>query len=469
MRGQRRGGAHLLLVLFLVAGVLLSGCARGEPTEGASREAGGATGGDRPPRVILFGIDGADWAVINPLISKGRLPNLEKMVREGSSGTLLSMEPSASPSLWTTIATGVGPDRHGIRNFVVPVGGSASGQAPAAEEAAWGGTPVKPVTSTMRQAPAFWNILGKYEKRVGVVGWLVTWPAEPVNGFIVSTYLPYVYNWSTGRPLKGTLVEGIPHQTFPEGLVDEVAPYKVRPEDIDVGTISRYYDPSAVERLPPADQECVTGFRWSLACDETYRRIGRHLFARYPVDLFAVYFGGVDVASHRFWKFAHPDAMDYGVRPQDAPILAGVIDAYYQHVDEALGEYLADLGPADTIVVLSDHGFHAVWDPRRPDTSGHHRLEGMIALRGRGIVAGKRLPDARLVDVLPTVLRLLDLPVARSLEGRAITEALDDTFLTAHPERHVDDYGLEATAPGPLASDVDDNVLERLRSLGYIR
>lgn len=445
---------------------LLFACARGES---ARVPEAGTTGSDadrRTSRVVLFGIDGADWAVINPLIEAGRLPNIARVVRDGASGTLLSMEPSASPSLWTTIATGVSPDRHGIHNFVVPAGAAGGG---ATAPAAWGGAAVKPVTSTMRQAPAFWNILGRYDRRVGVVGWLVTWPAEPVNGFIVSTYLPYVYNWSTGRPLKGTLVEGIPHQTFPEGLVDEVAPYKVRPEDIDPATLARYFDPAAVQRLQPADRECVTGFRWSLACDETFRRIGRHLFARYPVDLFAVYFGGADVASHRFWKFAHPDAMPYGVRPEDAPVLAGVIDAYYAHLDEALGEYLGDLGPDDTLVVLSDHGFQPVWDPARPDTSGHHRLEGVIALTGRGIARGARLPDARLVDVLPTVLRLLDLPIARNLEGRAIAEAFDPAFLVAHPERTVDDYGDAAAPPGPAASDLDENVLERLRSLGYIR
>lgn len=478
-------GRRPVVAAVAALGLLLAGCARGEPTPPTTTAGGGegspAQSQDPPapggvtPRVVLFGIDGADWAVINPLIAAGRMPHLARVVREGASGTLLSMEPSASPSLWTTIATGVTPDRHGIHNFVVPVNGPAAGGAGAnpgageTEEAAWGGAPVRPVTSTMRQAPAFWNILGHYDRRVGVVGWLVTWPAEPVNGFIVSTYLPYVYNWSTGRPLKGTLVEGIPHQTFPEGLIDEVEPFKVRPEDIDAATIRRYYDPAAVERLPKTDRECVTGFRWSLACDETYRKIGRHLFGRYPVDLFAVYFGGVDVASHRFWKFAHPDAMPYGVRPADAPILAGVIDAYYQHVDEALGEYLADLGPSDTVVVLSDHGFHAVWDPARPDTSGHHRLEGIIALRGRGIAPGKLLPDARLVDVLPTVLRLLDLPIARNLEGRAIVAAFDRDFLAAHPERQVDDYGLAGAAPGPVASDLDENILERLKSLGYIR
>ena len=303
-------------------------CAQGDPVEAPSTGPAGARAGDRAPRIVLFGIDGADWAVIDPLIASGRLPNLGRIVREGASGTLLSMEPSASPSLWTTIATGVGPDRHGIQNFVVPIGGAAALHGPVEEEGAWGRASVRPVTSTMRRAPAFWNILGRYDRRVGVVGWLVTWPAEPVNGFVVSTYLPYVYNWSTGRPLKGTLVEGIPHQTFPEGLIDEVAPYKVRPQDIDPATIARYYDPAAVAGLLPGDRECVIGFEWSLACDETYRKIGRHLFARYPVDLFAVYFGGVDVASHRFWKFAHPDAMPYGVRPQDAKVLAGLRDEF---------------------------------------------------------------------------------------------------------------------------------------------
>ena len=50
----------------------------------------------------------------------------------------------------------------------------------------------------------------------------VTWPAEPVDGFVVSSYLPYLFNWSTGRPLKGTIVDGIPQQTYPPELIDEL-------------------------------------------------------------------------------------------------------------------------------------------------------------------------------------------------------------------------------------------------------
>lgn len=453
-----------LLILVAAAG---SGCARGEePPAPASRPAG---------RVILFGIDGADWQVIDPLMAAGRMPNMAELVRSGSRGVLQSMEPSASPALWTTIATGVGPDRHGIHGFVT--GGSAApgaGPRPASlhQEDGGAGEPgpggIRPVTSAMRRAPAFWNILGTYEKRAGVVGWLVTWPAEPVHGFVVSSYLPYVYNWSTGRPLKGTIVSGIPHQTFPEGLIEELEPFKVRPADLDPATLARFYDPAAVARLSALDRECVVGFDWSLACDHTYRGVARHLFKAYPTDLFAVYFGGVDVASHRFWKFAHPEEYG-GVGEEEARVLGGVIDAYYAYVDEALGEYLRDLGPDDTVLVLSDHGFKPVHIPGQPATSGHHRLDGVIALAGRGVPRGGRIEGARLVDVLPTVLTLLDLPIARTLEGTVPKGALDEGFLRTHGRRQVGDYAGSQPAPADDMSEVDANVLERLRSLGYIR
>jgi len=462
---------------MMVVVLALSGCARGgvDSSGNADRSVGAKEPAAERGRVIVFGIDGGDWQVIDPLIASGRMPAMARVVREGASGVLMSMEPSASPSLWTTIATGVGPDRHGIHGFIVPGPGGAGpktddrgGEAEAGEGAGGAHTDVRPVTSGMRRSPAFWNILGQFDRKSGVVGWLVTWPAEPIDGFIVSSYLPYLYNWSTGRPLKGTIVEGIPRQTFPEGLLDEVSALKVRPTELDDSLLRRFYDPNRIGALLPADRECVTGFRWSLACDETYARIARRLFDKYPVDLFAVYFGGSDVASHRFWKFAHPEAMPYGVRPDDAAVLGGVIDAYYVYLDGLLGEYMARMGPGDTVVVLSDHGFKPVMIPGRPNTSGHHRMEGIVALWGRGVRPGARITDARLVDILPTLLELLGLPAADGLEGRPLAGALDPSFVAAHPPRHVPGYKDKSGPRGPESSDLDQNVLERLRSLGYI-
>jgi predicted AlkP superfamily phosphohydrolase/phosphomutase len=422
-------------------------------------------------RVVVFGIDGADWRVIEPLVVRGRLPHFKRLIDGGATGTLLSMEPSASPSLWTTIATGVRPERHGIHGFIVEgMGGPAEAAhgEEGRESPAGGRQDVRPVTSTMRRAPAFWNILPRYGRKVGVVGWLVTWPAEPTNGYIVSSYLPYIYNWSTGRPLKGTIVSGIPKQTFPEALVDDLDADKVKPGDLPADTVRRFYDPERVQSLSLDDRECVEGFLWSLACDETYRRIGLRLFDKYPVDLFAIYFGGVDVSSHRFWKFAHPDAMDYGVGANEAAVLGGVIDAYYVYVDGLLGEYLDRIGPDTTLVVLSDHGFKPVLFPGKPTTSGHHRMEGVLALYGRGVRGGTKIEGAGLLDVLPTLFRLLDVPLSRDLQGKVLQDALDPAFNRAHPVTWVETYGPLEHGGVPDQSDLDRNVLERLRSLGYI-
>jgi predicted AlkP superfamily phosphohydrolase/phosphomutase len=456
----------------LALAACLMACGRPDATAPGGDTDRGRAGGRG--RIVVFGIDGADWQVIEPLVARGRMPAFKRLMEEGATGTLLSQEPSASPSLWTTIATGVPPARHGIHGFVVGGGEGGDGEAALAHEhdpraaGAGGRAAVRPVTSGMRKAPAFWNILPRYDRKVGVVGWLVTWPAEPTNGYIVSSYLPYIYNWSTGRPLKGTIVQGIPKQTFPEALIDELDADKVKPTGLDAALVGRFYDQAAVPALPRDDRECVLGFLWSLACDETYRRIGQRLYREYPVDLFAIYFGGVDVASHRFWKFAHPDAMPYGVTPERAAVLGGVIDAYYVYLDGLLGEYLDGLGADGTLVVLSDHGFKPVLFPGKPTTSGHHRLEGIIGLHGRGVKRGGRIASAGLLDVLPTLLRLLDVPIAQDLEGRVLADALDPRFLASHPAASVATYGALDRPAETGESELDRNVLERLRSLGYI-
>src|SRR5438876_1796508 len=238
MRGMRRYGLAALALAPMFSALVACGGARQGGSD-LARPPGSGGGEKGRGRLVIVGIDGADWRVIEPLVAQGRLPTFARLIREGTTGVLRSMEPSASPSLWTTIATGVGPDRHGILGFVV-----GAGEGEAAPASGPGGPPIRPVTSRMRRAPAFWNILPQYGLKVGVVGWLVTWPAEPIDGYIVSSYLPYIYNWSTGRPLKGTIVSGIPHQTFPEGLIDELDPLKVKPADLGDAMIRRFYDPS---------------------------------------------------------------------------------------------------------------------------------------------------------------------------------------------------------------------------------
>jgi predicted AlkP superfamily phosphohydrolase/phosphomutase len=407
-------------------------------------------------KVLLFGLDGADWRVIRPLMEAGRMPHFRQVVEGGASGILWSMEPTLSPSLWTTVATGQPPEVHGITDFIVRLPGGG----------------YRPVTSDMRSAPAFWNLVGQRDggREVGVVAWLASWPAEEVHGYVITSYLPYIYNWSTGRPLKGTVVEGIPKQAFPESLMAEIEPLKVTPGAVDPDLLKRFYDPSAAPRLGKEASECVEGFLWSLASDETYRRIGLHLYRTRPVDLFAVYFGGIDVVSHRFWRFAYPDDEPYGNDPEEAAALKGVIPGYYEYMDGVLGEFMALMDSRTTLVILSDHGFKPVLVPGKATTSAHHRLEGILALYGRGIAPGRVMEGAHLPDVLPTLFALMGEPISRELPGRILAESFSLPSSDRLRVEYVDAYpprpARGTAAPG---EEVDANVLERLRSLGYIQ
>ena len=68
-------------------------------------------------RLLVVGWDSADWKIILPLLRAGQMPMLAKLLAEGSQGNLSTLEPSLSPMLWTTIATGRHPAEHGVHGF----------------------------------------------------------------------------------------------------------------------------------------------------------------------------------------------------------------------------------------------------------------------------------------------------------------------------------------------------------------
>ena len=132
----------------------------------------------QPPRkLIIIGVDGGDWINLQPLIDEGKLTNFARLVNDGTTGPLTTIEPMLSPLLWTTIATGKDPVDHGILNFTIVDPAS--------------GTKV-PITRYHRKVDAFWNMLGDYGRTVGIVGWLATHPAEKVNGTIVTDKAGYL-------------------------------------------------------------------------------------------------------------------------------------------------------------------------------------------------------------------------------------------------------------------------------------
>src|SRR5262245_61079923 len=101
-------------------------------------------------RICLIGWDAADWKMINPLLERGQMPNLHKLIDNGVMGNVASLSPMLSPILWTSIATGKHADKHMILGFAEPDGDSGK---------------LRPVTSTSRKSKAIWNILSEHGKR----------------------------------------------------------------------------------------------------------------------------------------------------------------------------------------------------------------------------------------------------------------------------------------------------------------
>ena len=159
-------GSLLRAAAVTAACLLLTGGA------GPSAAAPAAGRAPKPPRVIVVGWDGADWGLLDPLLREGKLPNLARLVARGRTYDLATFEPMASPLIWTTIATGRTPVDHGVADF--------QENDPKNRVLDSGHEPLAQGARDLERG------LGARGLRVGVVGWWATWPAEKVNGFLVS-------------------------------------------------------------------------------------------------------------------------------------------------------------------------------------------------------------------------------------------------------------------------------------------
>ncbi len=478
--GDRFREAGLVLLSCEVPGVRI----RADNGTPLTATRGGALG-----KVLLVGLDGADWNIIDPLMSSGRMPHLARLVHEGVRARLRSINPMLSPVIWTSIATGVVPARHGILDFVANT--EREGER-------------VPVSATQRRVKAIWNMLGERGVRVGIVGWWATYPAEQVNGFVVSDRV--AYQLFGARAVDGGAREGKVSPPEADALVTSLT---VTPENILMQDLTPFMrmppDPSS---LPENQSRLVENFKTLLASGRTYERVALALEARYDTDFTAVYFEGTDTAAHLFMPYAPPPLQ--GIDAESRQRFGRVVDEYYVQADAALGRLLEGIHPT-TVMVLSDHGFRT--GENRPLTESRigygaaadwHRKYGILVLHGPEFRRGVELDEASVLDITPTLLRLYGLPVGEDMDGRPITEAFAPEFLKEHPEAYIPSWenpanpaatgaparvaaGPEAAppemppgssssaggvppAPSGASPDAagDAERIEKLRSLGYL-
>lgn len=401
-------------------------------------------------RVLLIGWDGADWQHINPLLDRGQLPNLERLINQGTMGNLATLKPVFSPMLWNTIATGKLPDQHGICGFMEPdpVNGGA-----------------RPVTSVSRKVKAIWNILCQSGYRSNVVSWWASHPAEPINGNCVSQSLRFV----TLEDGRRVLPQGTVH---PASRSDELAELVVSPSEITVADVLPFI-PHAAKIDQKKDDRLATFIRMLAECCTT-QAIATHLMADDDWDFTAVYFDTIDHICHAFMPFQSPKMPQ--VSDEEFEIYRDVVDGIYRFQDMMLGVLWQMAGEDTLVVVCSDHGFES--GGRRPmlisnepaGPADWHRDLGMFAMAGPGIKKDERAYGANLIDITPTLLAYLGLPIGADMQGRPLLDAFEKPpLVTTIPSwETVDgDDGMH-----PAGTELEEKQSDELRkqfiALGYV-
>jgi len=468
----------LSIVLPLLAGTNLF-CS-GEESPGADSAA-------RRASTLVVAADALEWNVILPLLRRGELPTIARLMERGVFGELETDRPTLSPILWTSIATGKSRAAHGVTGFTSRL----------AETEA-----VRLTNSLDRRTKAVWNILSDYERRVAVIGWYVTFPAEEVSGVMVSqTQTPDQMDRRQGRAIMmGRLVEGMPQQVFPPERSAEIMGIRNR----------------AMERLPDLLHETFGDFshemdlltrthwknsRWALEADVTFVAIAEYLLTAPapPFDVLMVYVNSADVLGHRFWRHHQPRAFANPPPARELADFGDVLTAYYRLLDAQLARLLSAPRRPMNVVLISDHGMHAtntevdfsvetLPDDMNRVHSGHHRdaPPGVFIASGPDILGPaaplrqRSVPPRRghlsrvgsIYDVTPTLLALAGVPAAQDMQGRVLTAILKSPEnVPVAVQSHDDEAWIEARTRLRANAVRDPGEAERLlqlRALGYI-
>ena len=269
------------------------------------------------PEVLVIGIDGASWNVIDPMLAEGELPHLARLIELGGSADLETVEPVTSPVVWTSIATGRSPEVHGVTDFFS--------------------------TRATIAVPSIYERLAVQGKRVGLYDVLMSWPPQPLpDGFVVPGWLRRDETTWPPDALDGTSV----FRTV----------YQAKPSNRD------YLEQARREIREKAGS-------WA------------QLDQRFEPEVGALTFYAVDATSHRYWHASFPDDFEGETLPfadDERNAVQKTMRGIDQSIG-ALTAGL-DLEGRDSVIVVSDHGFEAqeesgnVWITRFEKLLAKHDL-----------------------------------------------------------------------------------------------
>ncbi len=259
-------------------------------------------------RTVLFGVDGLTFRVLHPLIERGDLPNFRKLSENGCEAILESKYPPVTPAAWTSISTGMKPAAHGVYDFWEYEELREKGTARIAH-----------VQTKRKGGKAIWNILSEFGKQVLVINVPSTYPPDAVNGIMLSGYMTPSSDVDFTYPLA-----------FKEELYRAVPNYQIDLEHADMFSMI----------LSEKEEPLIDS---TLRMTEQRIKLTMYLMKEKPWDFCYVVFVGADRLQHPLWD--------------EIMALDPRVIKYYHLLDYGLGLILEQLGPDDTLFVVSDHGF----------------------------------------------------------------------------------------------------------------
>lgn len=439
-------------------------------------------------RLLVIGVDGADWTIMAPLLERGELPNISRLMESGVWGDLKTMRPTRSAPIWTTVVTGVEPTRHGVVNNSVDRLRGTYNRIPSPFPGPQGlGLPqiefllrklglIAPstVASFDRRVPAFWTIATATNTPVDFLNWWASWPAEQSSGRII-TDRAYFWRWAA----KGfALQEG--NITYPDSLFDEISSLLMKPEEVTREHALQFMDvdvdefeemkttPYQHHRLKSEFKYLYSMFASNLRMALYLLESGREHFGQSP-DMF-VLFRIVDQTCHQALKYSELVDSHLDSAAAEVEKYSRVVTEAYRASDRAIGELIEAFGQGN-VVVLSDHGFKLT---RRRKAGPSYRHSGSSPPDGIFVAAGPafrtgRVENLELYDMMPVFMALKGWPVAQDFVRGVPTGVFKESFLEEHPVETIESYGtMTVSLPKEGTIVADDEMVERLRALGYL-
>lgn len=260
-------------------------------------------------KVLVIGLDGATFDLIDPWVEEGKLPVLAGCLEKGTRSILLSTPLSNSAQAWSSFITGKNPGKHGIYDFFET------------REDSYG---VRFLNASYRKGKSLWMLLSEANKRIVVMNVPMTYPAETVNGVFLS----------------GLDSPGIDSNfAYPKGLMEEINKH-----------VGRYI-------LEPGIWGYIRRGRPDVALQKLLEMIkirtstARYLMESRDWDFFMVVYTAIDKVQHHFWKYIDPARPEYKT---DLPYSNAILQVY-QEIDKSIKVLLEKAGDA-SVIIMSDHG-----------------------------------------------------------------------------------------------------------------